>query len=57
MTLTLRNINLQPYLNKRLFGEHPSVLTILLFENSVDPDPLWLIIHAYKERECCRLTG
>ena len=28
---TIRDINLQPFSNKRLFGEHPSVLPILLF--------------------------
>ena len=27
----VRDINLHPFLNKRLFGEHPSVVSILLF--------------------------
>ena len=33
---TVRDINLQPFSNECLFGEHPSVLLILLYIKKAD---------------------
>ena len=56
---TTSDINLQPFLNKPFFGEHPSVLQILLFFQKIRKDPYtplnWNIKNNYQSKDSWKL--